>query len=61
MEKLVSSNKLLNTRRGFLKTAGVSVLGLMGTGSLKAFSQGVDFLKSANVSDDVYFQRFVNS
>ncbi|MBT7581314.1 MAG: aminotransferase class V-fold PLP-dependent enzyme, partial [Kordiimonadaceae bacterium] len=54
MNNLISQNKLLNTRRGLLKAGGISALALM-TGTAKAFSQGVDFKNSENISDDQLF------
>jgi len=42
MDNLISQNKLLNTRRSLLKAASISTLALV-SGSVKAFSQGIDF------------------
>lgn len=54
MDKIISQNKLLDTRRSLLKAAGISTVALMG-GTMKALSQGVDFKKSADISDnDLY-------
>lgn len=54
MDKIISQNKLLNTRRSLLKAAGISSIALM-SGTVKAISQGVDFKNSADISDnDLY-------
>lgn len=55
MDKLISENKLLNTRRGLLKTAGFTAVALLAGNTNKAFSQGVDFKNSADLSDDALF------
>ncbi|MDG1858940.1 MAG: aminotransferase class V-fold PLP-dependent enzyme, partial [Emcibacteraceae bacterium] len=55
MEKLISENKLLNTRRGILKTVGFTAAALMAGGTTKAFSRGVDFANSAGLTDDALF------
>ncbi|MDG1708009.1 MAG: aminotransferase class V-fold PLP-dependent enzyme, partial [Emcibacteraceae bacterium] len=60
MEQLISENKLLNTRRGMLKTLGFTAAALMAGGTTKAFSQGVDFTKSAGVADDALFAEVRN-
>jgi selenocysteine lyase/cysteine desulfurase len=60
MQNLVSTNKLMNTRRGFLKTASVSVLGLIGAGSFPAFSKGINFQDSASISDDELYTEVRN-
>jgi len=59
MNKLMSENKLLNTRRGLLKAAGISALALM-AGRAEAFSQGVDFKNSENISGDELFAEVRN-
>ncbi|MDG1020496.1 MAG: aminotransferase class V-fold PLP-dependent enzyme [Emcibacteraceae bacterium] len=54
MDNLISQNKLLNTRRSLLKAASISTLALV-SGSVKAFSQGIDFKNSTDISDnDLY-------
>ncbi len=55
MDKILLKNKLLNTRRGLLKGTGLSVLAYLGASNIKAFSQGVDFKNSENMSDDILF------
>lgn len=59
MDNLIKENKLLDTRRGLLKAAGISALALMG-GTTKAFSQGVDFKNSGSMSDDALFAEVRN-
>lgn len=54
MDNLISQNKLLNTRRSLLKAASITTLALV-SGSVKAFSQGIDFKNSTDISDnDLY-------
>lgn len=54
MDNIISQNKLLNTRRSLLKAASISTLALV-SGSVKAFSQGIDFKNSMDISDnDLY-------
>lgn len=47
-------NKLLDTRRSILKATGISALALM-AGNSNAFSQGVDFNNTEEISDDELF------
>lgn len=55
MDKLISENPLLNTRRGLLKTIGLSTLMATGLSSSKAWAQGIDFANSKNTPDDQLF------
>lgn len=59
MTKLITENKLLNTRRSLLKATGISALALM-AGTSKVFSQGVDFRNSQNLSDDAVYAEVRN-
>lgn len=59
MDKIISQNKLLDTRRNLLKAVGISTLALMG-GTVKAFSQGIDFKNSAAISDNDLFAEVRN-
>lgn len=59
MDKIVTQNKLMNTRRSLLKAAGISTIALM-SGTAKAFSQGVDFKNSADISDDALYAEVRN-
>jgi len=55
MDKILEQNKLLDTRRGFLKSSTFSVLALLGASQTQAFAQGVDFKNSKNYDDDKLF------
>jgi selenocysteine lyase/cysteine desulfurase len=55
MNNILKENKLLNTRRGFLKSSTFSVLAFLGAGQTQAFSQGIDFKNSMNIDDDKLF------
>lgn len=55
MDNLISENKLLDTRRGLLKTVGLSALSFAAFNSSSAYSQGIDFKNSNNISDDELF------
>ncbi len=60
MEKLISENKLLDTRRGLLKSAGLGALALMGLSNSNAIAQGIDFKNSKSVDDDRLFAEVRN-
>lgn len=55
MDKLISENPLLNTRRGLLKTIGLSTLMATGLSRSKTWAQGIDFENSQNTPDDQLF------
>lgn len=55
MEKLLSENKLLDTRRGLLKAVGLSALAIGAFGNNRSFAQGVDFANSKDIDDDQLF------
>ena len=55
MDKILSENKLLNTRRNFLRSSALSVLAFAGASHVKAIAQGVDFKDSKNYDDDKLF------
>ena len=55
MEKLLSENKLLDTRRGLLKAVGLGTLAFGIFGSKNSIAQGVDFKNSKNIGDDELF------
>lgn len=60
MEKLLTENKLMDTRRGLLKSAGLSALALLSLKGMPVNAQGVDFTNSKNLSDDVLFAEVRN-
>ena len=55
MDKILSENKLLNTRRNFLKSSALSLLAVAGASQTKAIAQGVDFNDSKSYDDDKLF------
>ena len=60
MKKLLSENKLMDTRRGLLKAAGLGALAYGVIGGNSAFSQGVDFSNSKDIDDDLVFAEVRN-
>jgi selenocysteine lyase/cysteine desulfurase len=59
MDKLITQNKLMDTRRSLLKAVGISTIALM-SGTVKAFSQGVDFSNSSNIPDNELYAEVRN-
>ena len=55
MEKLLSENKLMDTRRGLLKSVGLTTLALVSLKGIPVNAQGVDFTNNNDLSDDVLF------
>lgn len=60
MDKLISENKLLNTRRSFLKGSTLSVLAYLGVSQSQVFAQGVDFKNSNSYDDEELFTEVWN-
>ncbi|MCP5381439.1 MAG: aminotransferase class V-fold PLP-dependent enzyme [Kordiimonadaceae bacterium] len=55
MEKLISENKLLNTRRGLLKGAALGTLAFMVTGKTAVSAQEAYKEQASKMTDDVLF------
>lgn len=60
MDKVISENKLIDTRRGLLKKIGLSSLIAAGVTAPKALAQGINFAESGNLADDQLFGEVKN-
>jgi len=52
MDKFISENKLIDTRRGLLKKIGLSSIIATGLAGSKVLAQGINFADSKNLTDD---------
>ncbi len=60
MDKLVSHNPLMDTRRGLLKKVGLSALMASAFSGSSVMAQGLNFAESGNLSDDQLFSEVRN-